>query len=243
LADESESEDEKPETNKGFDYILSLFVATIASLIASGVQSNQDADGNKDDPDTQIARWTSVVGRWTRYLVGVGVITTAVLAVQGWAMIKQWNEMRTEQRPWVGISGLGPAKQTPRPTPGNDFYIFVNVSNGGKSPAVHVKPTYSAEFLEEPKRPQTPLAPCCYCGDGDVMLPGVPIGRTPHVEGSELTVEELADLSNKKAAIWLTGRIDYKDTAGNSYWTFICYRFEADGSFISCDVPHSNEAK
>jgi len=120
--------------------------------------------------------------------------------------------------------------------------MFVNWANSGKSPAFHAKANFEATVLPLSGKPTVPPPPCDRCGEGDIMLPNVPIGRTPHVDGVMLTQSILNDIIAGRALIWLTGRIDYVDGASVAHKTFVCYNFEADGSFINCSVPGSNYA-
>jgi hypothetical protein len=120
--------------------------------------------------------------------------------------------------------------------------MFTGWANGGKTPAFHVVATFKAQVLTALRTPPIPPEPCSDCGDGDIMLPGIPITRTPHIDASVLTQQMATDIIAKRALIWLTGGIDYMDADGNPHKTFACYNFEWDGTFRSCDARGSNYA-
>ena len=136
-------------------------------------------------------------------------------------------------------SRFGP---TPKPHIQRLAPIFSCWANGGKTPAFHVVATFKAQVLTALRTPPIPPEPCSDCGDGDIMLPGIPITRTPHIDASVLTQQMATDIIAKRALIWLTGGIDYMDADGNPHKTFACYNFEWDGTFRSCDARGSNYA-
>jgi hypothetical protein len=204
------------------------------------------AERKKENPQDRLARRTAnatVAIAFLTFVVGaVGALQYFTFQGQLDVMKGQLDAMEADQRPWIGITGLGPHQRSPRPIPGNDFYVFVNVSNVGKAPAFHAHGAFQAEFLNPNEKPAIPPAECSYCGDGDVMLPGVPLSRTPHVNAADLTPQAIAQIAAGNASIWVSGRVDYRDGASKPHKTFMCYQFGADGSFISCNIPGSNYA-
>ena len=134
MSNEQNGEHEKPKTNRAFDYVLSALVF-IASALTASIFSKNEPKQNTNDANYQIARWTAVVGRWTRWLVIVGVITAAVLAVQAIILINQLGEMRTDQRAWIAPIG---ARLNGELIAGQPINVLVDFANSGKEPALNV---------------------------------------------------------------------------------------------------------
>jgi hypothetical protein len=180
------------------------------------------------------------------YLIPFFTLLLVIFAWYAWEEAKegtkalrgQLDVLRAEQRPWVSLGGLGINDVNRRPAVGQDFYIFVNWRNFGRDPAFHTKVTYKFSTTQ----PMIPLPPCENCGDGDVMLPGIPITRTPHIDGAELTREVFGGIQAGTTKMWFVLRIDYVDGERTPHKTFICYNFVWDGSFIDCGIPGSNYA-
>jgi hypothetical protein len=81
LNDKQETEQNDSNRNNRLDYVLAFFIF-IASLVAGTVPSKESPKNDTDKSNEEIAKWTRVVGRWTRLLVAVGVVTLGVFALQ-----------------------------------------------------------------------------------------------------------------------------------------------------------------
>jgi len=225
LSDEQNGEHEKSKTNRSFDYILSALVFVV-SAIAASKSSKNESEQNTNDASYQIARWTAVVARWTRWLVIVGVITGGVLALQAVTLINQLDEMRNDQRPWIGLDGIVSA--------GNGTYI-VTIINGGKSPAMKVNVVFDGGAGDCSKF-SIPHQIC----EGDkcslrnmVLLPLLKYGgRIPRLQDPLV-------LSGQDVCIIV--RADYQDVAGSPHKTGICLIYNSV-SVRSCREPDSNYA-
>ena len=81
MSDQKNGNEDKPGNNQGFDYVLAALIF-VASFVAGSIPSKGDPERDTNSTNNEIARWTRVVGVWTRILAGVGVVTTAVLFLQ-----------------------------------------------------------------------------------------------------------------------------------------------------------------
>jgi hypothetical protein len=137
LKDEQKRDDNKPKSSNGFDYVLSGLVLFTAAVCGS-ITGDHAADNKENPTNYEIARWTRVVGLWTRGLVIVGVITAGVLGAQTCTLINQLAEMKAEQRPWlqIGTSAVTPLTYDDK---GNvHLMLQTAVKNIGHFPAQYV---------------------------------------------------------------------------------------------------------
>jgi hypothetical protein len=204
------------------------------------------------------------INEWLTFLVGVGSLFVSYLtyknaadtsdlkgAVQNLTNLavdttrqadasqEQLKVLKDNQRPWLGLAHIEALRGI---IPSTDHYIPVDYRNFGRTPASHVKVVFNADVYRLGDAPTIPLPVCDDCGDGETIMPSMPVRRTPHIDGLHLTQPAIDQIKAGTSLIWLTGRIDYRDTDGKPHTTFLCEIFGADGSFRSCDVPDSNHA-
>jgi hypothetical protein len=127
-----ESNDDKPEANKGIDYVLAG-LAFLVATVWGGITDKNASDG--DNANLEIANWTRVVGKWTRGLVIVGAIvgglTIMVLGLQTCILNNQLVEMRDENRAWIAPKMM----QIGEITSGHETALLLTYGNIGKQPA------------------------------------------------------------------------------------------------------------
>ncbi len=127
------------------------------------------------------------------------VIAAGLSGISDWIFYRQLDEMRADQRPWVGLDGIQPIQGANA--------IYVSITNSGKSPALHTRAIVSGGAIK--KFPiSIPDRPCDVdCTFTDiVMLPNVPLKRRVPPNG------EAQATANDQ--IWFSVRVDYQDTEG-----------------------------
>jgi hypothetical protein len=139
LSNKPSGEDDKPKGDKGLDNVLA-FLVSIASLVTGAIPSKQNPGGDTNSANEEVAKWTRVVGRWTRGLVAVGVLTVGVVGFQAVILYNQLNEAREEQRPWITVS-VEPAGPITWNYGGMQVFYEIVLKNIGKSPAFGVRHT------------------------------------------------------------------------------------------------------
>jgi hypothetical protein len=240
LADEGESEDKKPKTNKSLDYILASFIF-IASFIAASIPSNENPERNATNTQEQIAEWTRVVAKWTRWLVVVGAvvgaITAAILFVQTYAFIQSERASLVVGH-FQFPEGLAVNKQ---------MMMFYEVRNSGKSIAqitnasINVKPelVYPLQYT-----PVAVLAPTQIAPDSSEEFTYLGLsGDAPYIV-TQVTVDAL----NRGAVkLFVYGFVDYDD----DFWfvgskrSYFCFQYMPERSsktvtaFSGCPVPRT----
>ena len=214
--------------------------------IREAIAEKRQKDRIKLSPETAMVRSARSTSRATWAIVVISIVTILVSVMQYSIFQGQLSVMRDqlheaiyERRPWLALSHLSGSGDV---ISGHDYYIYVSYSNSGSSPAFHIKATFRANVVLKSGKPDFPPGPCTNCGDGQLAVPNVPVGKTPHIAGNNLTSVVVSEIRLGLAAIYLTGRIDYEDPAGKHHKTLICEMFWVDGSFRSCDPPYGNYA-
>ena len=157
MQDEIQSADEQ---NEGDNPAISITVSPIITA-GEGFSDKEPRYSETPDANQQVAKWTRVVARWTKALVGVGVLTAAVLFFQFWAMVE--NQRAFVFPSHVAFAGLA-TDDISQP-----ILLDVELSNYGGSVATIEKvvaavtkvalqpnPNYEAPNRVEPAYPPIP---------------------------------------------------------------------------------------
>ena len=137
----------------------------------------------------------------------------------------QLDEMRAEQRPWVGVDGVHvePLKA------GQPIIASVRVKNVGRSPAFKIRAGFGGQPYAASEIVLLP-ANCSNCTT-DVLFPDGVKEFSPFDARKPLTDGQLADIAAGKLIVRLGGRIEYVDSQGTPHKTLVCmfYRTNAPG--------------
>ena len=140
--------------------------------------------------------------------------------------------MHLDQRAWLGVIQLGKFDFKPGP----DFVMTFDMTNTGKTPALHVKTKTSLKSLEKDQSfNATYLGPEPYKGSTGVMQPQM------HLQLSSLpkdvSQKQYDDVQNGPGILYGYGDITYDDIYGKPHETTFCFRYYAGQSGPSpCDV-------
>lgn len=236
MADESESKEAKPETNKAFSYVLAGLVL-VASFIAASIPSHANSEGDGNNSQNEIARWTRVLGWWTRWMVIVGLITASILFLQTYAFIQSERASLVVGH-FSFPNGLVPNKQTT---------MAYHIENSGKSTAkidnvsINVKGelVYPLEYA-----PIVELAPTQIPAGGneEYIYQGLNADNSPHI----MTQATVDAINRSDIKYYVYGFVDYED----DFWiigskrSYFCFRFAPERSslavsaFGGCPIPH-----
>jgi hypothetical protein len=88
--------------------------------------------------ETIMARWTRNVGLFTLALVIVGMLTAFIFWRQLGVMQDQFEELQSEQRPWISVNITGPASLLQNVEGDLRLHVEYNLVNVGKLPATRV---------------------------------------------------------------------------------------------------------
>jgi len=170
------------------------------------------------------------------------------------ALERQIQEMRDEQRPWVGLQSF---PQPPLPRFNEDYIVQLSFANGGKTPAFKVRANFTLRPLPMGTNPDIPAEPCpeTECGGGELSIPNTPITRKFGLPKDQMTAFTIHDVAEGRSMLWLVGRIDYEEMArvnnkgireATAHKTLLCYNIDwtrpALATFRACNLPHSNDA-
>jgi hypothetical protein len=170
------------------------------------------------------------------------------------ALERQIQEMRDEQRPWVGLQSF---PQPPLPRFNEDYVVQLSFANGGKAPAFKVRANFTLHPLPTGTHPDIPSEPCpeTECGGGELSIPNAPITRKFGLPKDQMTGFTIHDVAEGRSVLWLVGRIDYEEMPrvnnkgikeATPHKTLLCYNIDwtrpAIATFRACGLPHSNDA-
>jgi hypothetical protein len=170
------------------------------------------------------------------------------------ALERQIQEMRDEQRPWVGLHSF---PQPPLPKFNEDYVVQLSFANGGKTPAFKVRAIFTLRPLPAGTHPDIPPEPCAEteCGGGELLMPNAPITEKFGLPKDQMTGFAIRDVADGRSVLWLVGRIDYEEMGrvdnkgikgAMPHKTLLCYNIDwtrpAIATFRACNLPHSNDA-
>jgi hypothetical protein len=104
--------------------------APISRIAIECAANNNPANEKTNSPEYEIANWTRVVGKWTRGLVFVGILTVVVLVLQ-LCVLKQNDEtVRAGQRAFVFFQKLDVHQIQTTPNGSQWYFILIWENNG-----------------------------------------------------------------------------------------------------------------
>jgi hypothetical protein len=177
-----------------------------------------------EDPSVKFIRSTT---KATWFIFAATAVAAGVGIAQWFILSGTLDEMRADQRPWVGLSGI-----TTNPT---DSSAIVAIKNGGKSPALNVRLKIFGHPYDG-KAFSIPTQPC----DDDCTFRGIEM--LPDVQLSDRIPRTGEILPQSGTPIWLGVRADYEDANGRPYKTYVCLIQKGPMKLSTCPDPKSNYA-
>lgn len=142
----------------------------------------------------------------------------------------QLDELRSEQRPWVGLELIQNSQSV---TTGHTFSISVFFKNYGRSPAFNVRGCVASDTPNI--KEQTPvgirkmmeeLRKCNNIGASTVLFPGGDYAFDVSRNNAMITDSVARDIDAGNATIAAFGRVDYRDGAGSPHETVFCALYD-----------------
>jgi hypothetical protein len=160
---------------------------------------------------------------------------TVVVGFLQWRILSTTEDtIKTDQRPWVGLSGIEPIPESSRVAA-----YGVTIANSGKSPALKA----DIQIIGGPGDCSKRSIPRERCRDTECIFRGIEIlpqtsktDRIPRIEESVWT-----PLVGPEYLACFIIRADYEDSYGKSHKTGICMTFSTLFS-RTCPNPDSNYA-
>jgi hypothetical protein len=159
------------------------------------------------------------------------VIATAgsavVLIITDRTIEAQLNEMRIQERPWVGVDYVrtAPIEQ------GKALPITVIFKNSGKTPAMRFEARVERYRILLDESTLSPLSRCdrgaCSVG---VNFPNAEFPIEASVPRDDLTFERLELIKTGVEKIYIQGRTDYVDNGGTAHKTIVCMFYNPTAS-------------
>lgn len=138
-----------------------------------------------------------------------------------WLLWNQVSEMRLDQRAWVGIDRIDKFDFKTRP----EFSIPLDMTNTGKTPAVHVKTKTALMSLEKGQNfvATYPGPPTSYRESNSVVLPQQHMTMsTPPIN---VSTTQYDDIHNGRGILYAFADITYDDIYGKSHETTFCVMY------------------
>jgi hypothetical protein len=219
LGDEQTGGDDQAKRHGALDYVLGGLIL-VASFIAGTVPSQHKSNSNKDNPNSEIAKWTRVVGRWTRGMVIVGVLTVGVLSLQAWAFIQSERAYLIVDR-FAFDGGLTPDKQ---------IALGYMIKNTGRSAAEITDTSVSIgavlhgyDRLKEVNENPIPAG-----GESVQLYKSLKLDGSPNI----LSQSDIDEIKSGKIKFYVYGFIEYRDDFSilGKRKNFFCYIYLPDRS-------------
>lgn len=180
----------------------------------------------------------------------VEVLTLLFVVIYAFVTYLQWRDLRhnfkEEQRPYLAMAANQVPQATIGPTKfGAAFTAQIPLMNFGKSPAVHVFRAFEIMVPEKPGNDESAWEEVQSKGDAWFKEMGIPLKKTVRkIDGLYAMANGIAvpedtvmpgtpypfeaiqaknfDVLPHYPAM-IVARVEYRDGAGNLYWTDICY--------------------
>jgi hypothetical protein len=226
LRNNQNGNDDQTKGYGALNYILSGLIL-LASFVTSGISSNNAPNQNLDDSNKEIARWTRVVGRWTRGLAIVGAITAAVLLGQLGIFWRTDETQRAIQRAAVTSYEIKITQI------GSDWQISPILENAGNSPALNLRfrvmRTYFSPLWQMRRLNMTPGVENPDVNEIEFTgLPASEISLAPHAKmtlGTYNLTDKAADMLRVGTLYsYIFGEVEYFDIFDKWHRTKFCHR-------------------
>jgi hypothetical protein len=153
-----------------------ILAATLAVLYVAfeAFIAQRNPEHRADDSNAEVAKWTKVVGKWTKWLVVVGLLSVVAVSLQ-------WCTFVESERAQLAVSGARIFDEVAAP-----ITVIVEITNSGRATAKRGQVSYHSRTQSLPGTPDynnpTPLffAPIV---PGGVLRQGIDV----HMSPSELT--------------------------------------------------------
>ena len=123
-------------------------------------------------------------------------------------------------RPWVGVDSVS---VTPL-LPNREFNIKASIRNGGRSPAIGMRMTFSTATPAANEIAVPNIEECDKCLRS-ILLPNALITQEVTIDGDVFSAAKINRIKSGADTILLFGRIDYTDSAENHHTTTVCMAY------------------
>ena len=207
--------------------------------------------------DTKIMSYARAFCSWwnpNRIMALFTVVIAGVATIQACIYSSQLNEMRIDQRAWLGVKFV-----PTQPAVDSPFTWPLIITNTGKTPAKNIRAMVIIRYLpvespidlrtiEEMRAAgikQTDTTPLWMRFETGVLFPNDPttVSQFTYAQGAankpqkDIWDSTLQDRYAKgQLYIEMNGRFDYDDAAGNPHWTQICNIATSPGQVIPLET-------
>jgi hypothetical protein len=202
----------------------------------------RSAENNRDQKqDREAIEIDRQLAEFTKYLVGVGLLQFAVLAVQAWLFFRQTKimgqhkvsleQLAKSQRAWLMVTVGTLPEITPDPNTLQILWLSPKVSNEGKTPAWIVGMRLRAEKF--PRLEDLPAEPI-YEGEGTMHFDGeatIPSGASVSPLRVGINVHDFIAIRRGASFLYVYGIVNYLDISRMPCSTRFCFLYHVQSGF------------
>jgi hypothetical protein len=215
------AQNKKPANKEDWESSQKANVEKIATAIHAIEQELNRANDDSSPKKKREWNWErdGIIGLWIAAFVGLAAVVVGSMdsGAQRGAMQRQLDELRDEQRPWIGITVA-----LDEPKAGLPLKLSVQYINVGHKPAFKV--AVYAMLKPWPVGPIEEIPANILHGEegGNVFLPGMSSSTRMKIDNdapvNQAFIDELKSNPNK---LWLVARAEYVDGDNKPHFTSI----------------------
>lgn len=184
---------------------------------------NQTSRKYKYEPLESMKRVWGLMSISERIMAVLTLLAVLVAGGTGYIIWQQKQEMKTDQRAWVGFD----ESRNWNLVAGKEFYATISVRNIGKTPARRVAAGFFVLVCpkNETLKYDELLQPYIRPSPSALLLPNQVHEMTAHIRGENDPIPDAVfnDIQSGKAVIYLIAKVTYVDVFGINHWTKYCY--------------------
>lgn len=209
----------------------------------SAIQASADAAKSQADAVQKQATATIAASQATDRLATAGQ-SQASAVLQSLDVAKAANDIanrasQSADRPWISIVLPGDAAG---PTAGQDYKVEVGISDVGRGPAINATSAIDMHIIHSDDTFNGFVDKCVGNCQTFMVFPtpnafgANGMALHPKLDAATMTADEVKRITDRKDAILLRVRIDYKDSSGTEHLTSRCDFFVPKLGFSPCSA-------
>lgn len=207
------------------------------------IQASADAAKSQADAVQKQATATIAASQATDRLATAGQ-SQASAVLQSLDVAKAANDIanrasQSADRPWISITL---PVDTNGPTAGQDYKVEVGISDVGRGPAINATSAIDMHIIGFNDTFNGFIDKCVGSCQTFMVFPtpnafgGSSMALHPKLDAATVTADEVKRIADRKDAVLLRVRVDYRDSSGNDHTTSRCDYFVPKLGFSPCSA-------
>jgi len=199
-----------------FTLVIAIGSAACAYFLWQQLTVMQDQLDNMQDLSSKIEKSLNVMQDLSSKIEK----SLNVANTQSAATSESAKSLLSLDRPWVGVDSVS---VTPLLS-NREFTIKASIRNGGRSPAIGMRMTFSTATPAANEIAVPNIEECDKCLRS-TLLPNALITQEVTIDGDVFSAAKINRIKSGADTILLFGRIDYTDSAENHHTTTVCMAY------------------